>query len=92
MPSEQLDLLSRSYPSLRATKLTMTRVTPRPVKTKNGVPPARYSVRDPNDVEVGAIFDPGPGAVQWYTGRGGGRAQSPSAAFEAIKQLLGASR
>ena len=88
--AEQLDLLSRPYPSLRPRKkLTMVRLTPRSAKTKES-PPARFSVRDENGTEVATIWDPGPGFVQWYTEVGGGQSSSPTAAFTAIKELLGA--
>lgn len=90
MPAaEQLDLLSRTYPSLRATELSVhgSDVWKRHIR-KDGAP-VRYSVRNEDGVEVGSIFDAGRGAVQWYTGRGAGRAESSADAFEEIRKLLG---
>lgn len=90
--SEQLDLdlLPPAYPSVRTKQLTMTRTTPRPKKnTKGGPPPCRYSVCEQDGQEVGSIWDPGKGSVQWYTRQGAGRARNRHAALEEIKSLLG---
>jgi hypothetical protein len=88
--TEQLDLLvSHKRAPARGYRLTMTCVTPRARKNnEGGSPPAYYSVCEESGAEVGSVRDPGGGRVHWYTHEGGGCANTPLEALEAIKRLL----